>query len=57
MHPRQSVCASASDDGTVRVWDLATHRMLACRETGRAARCVGYSHDGAALAVGMKDGE
>ncbi len=30
--------------------------MKVCHE-GKPARCVGYSHDGEAMAVGFKDGE
>ncbi len=54
--PTKPHCVTASDDGSVRIWDLQTHRMLALLTVGREARCVAYSHDGAAIAVGMKDG-
>ncbi len=55
-HPSQSLCASVSDDGTLRVWRLTDHKMDALLDLGRPARCVGYSRDGGSLAVGMKDG-
>ena len=57
-HPSQPRCASASDDGTVRFWDLKTHRQTAVLSlSGRKARAVGYSHDGSAVAIGFMDGE
>ena len=56
-HPKKPLAVTASDDGTVRVWSLTEHRMLRMLCVGRPARCVGYSHDGGALAVGFKDGE
>ena len=42
---------------SVRVWDLAEHRMKNVRKLKKAARSVTYSPDGRALAVGFKDGE
>ena len=57
-HPSQSQCVSASDDGTVRFWDLEGHRQTAVLSIpGRKARAVGYSHDGSAVAIGFMDGE
>ena len=56
-HPREDTCASVSDDGTVRVWQLSDNKMTAIRDLERPARSVGYSYDGTSLAVGMKDGE
>ena len=57
-HPSQSQCVSASDDGSVRFWDLKEHKQAAIVSLpGRKARAVGYSHDGAAVAVGFMDGE
>ena len=56
-HPNKPRCVTASDDKSVMVWDLEAHRMLSVLSLGKQARCVGYSHDGAAIAVGMKDGE
>ena len=57
MHPKEPLAATASDDGTVRVWSLTDHKMVRVHSVGKPARCVGYSHDGGALAVGFKDGE
>lgn len=56
-HPKQPLAVTASDDGTVRVWSLTEHRMLRVLSVGKPARCVDYSCDGRALAVGFKDGK
>jgi len=56
-HPTDELCATVSDDMTVRVWDLATHRMKNVRKMAKSARSVTYSPDGRALAIGFKDGE
>ncbi|XP_020620193.1 echinoderm microtubule-associated protein-like 6, partial [Orbicella faveolata] len=55
-HPTDELCATVSDDMTVRVWDLATHRMKNVRKMAKSARSVTYSPDGRALAIGFKDG-
>ena len=55
-HPKLPQAITASDDGTVRVWSLTEHKMLSVLSVGKPARCVGYSHDGGAVAVGFKDG-
>ena len=57
-HPSQLLCVSASDDGTVRFWDLKGRKQTAAVSLpGRKARAVGYSHDGSAVAVGFMDGK
>ena len=56
VHPSKKLSATASDDGSVRLWDLEKHVQLSMLNLGRPARCVGFSRDGGAMAVGMKDG-
>lgn len=56
-HPSKLQCVTASDDQSVRVWDLEAHRIKTTFSVDKPARCVAYSHNGRAIAVGMKDGE
>jgi WD40 repeat protein len=48
--------ASASQDGSVRLWDVATYTETTILETGWAF-CVAWSPDGSQLAVGTMPGE
>lgn len=69
VHPsKRAQFASAGDDGTVRLWDAATHSLLAfyrwsCAfesttrvETAKKLRTLAFSSDGKHLAVGTDDG-
>jgi WD40 repeat protein len=68
-HPTKQEYATAADDGTVRVWDAPSRRLVARATVGGARggggvgggggdlpRCLAYSVDGAHLAIGLADG-
>ncbi|MBN3309055.1 EMAL6 protein, partial [Amia calva] len=56
-HPSKDMFISASDDGTIRIWDLADKKLLNKVSLGHPAKCAGYSPDGEMVAIGMKNGE
>ena len=50
---------SASDDGTVAIWDMETRRQKLCVEVPThtdARHCTAISPDGCTLAVAARDG-
>ena len=48
--------ATAGDDGVVKVWSLAPHKLLLARRLHALPLCIAYSPDGMHLALGCKDG-
>jgi microtubule-associated protein-like 6 len=56
-HPTKMLCATVSDDQTLRIWDISSqHHMRECKTLKAAGRCCAWSSDGKLLAVGYKDG-
>jgi WD40 repeat protein/serine/threonine protein kinase len=47
--------ASASADGTVRIWDVKAGKEIICLRHTNDVRCVAFSHDGRRLASGGHD--
>jgi WD40 repeat protein len=55
--PNASVLASASQDGTVRLWDSTSLTQRAVLESGQPLGCLTWSPDGHQLAVGSYTGD
>uniref|UniRef100_A0A673H0C0 Echinoderm microtubule-associated protein-like 6 n=1 Tax=Sinocyclocheilus rhinocerous TaxID=307959 RepID=A0A673H0C0_9TELE len=56
-HPSKDVFISASDDGTIRIWDLADKKLLNKVSLGHPAKCTAYSPNGEMVSIGMENGE
>ena len=57
-HPNKAVFATVSDDRSVRLWSYeGIHQLVSFKVLKQAGRCLTFSPDGKALAVGLKDGE
>ena len=55
-HPQVPRFVTASFDGTVRIWDIASRSLVARVDVG-PAKSATFSPDGELIAVGLKNGE
>jgi WD40 repeat protein len=53
MNPTKAEYATVGDDHSLRIWDVATRKLLRKTDIHEFGRAVAYSPDGALLAVGM----
>jgi WD40 repeat protein len=53
----EGLIASASDDGTLRVWDVNEMKCIMTTDRGEAAQSLDFYPDGKNLAVGGSDGK
>jgi WD40 repeat protein len=56
LSPNSKTLASGSSDGTVRVWDIKTQKVIAKWEVHTATELVCWSPDGERVASGFLDG-
>lgn len=56
-HPGKSdIAVSGGEDGTIRMWDLESHRLVKTERLSGEISCGDWERDGARLCVGMKEG-
>src|SRR5207244_790054 len=54
-NPEVSLLASASADGTIRIWDVMTGNEIVTLRHTNDVRCVAFSQDGRLVASGGHD--
>lgn len=50
------IFATASDDQTVRIWNMRTNKLLKVTELENKIRSCSFNADGSSLACGLSDG-
>lgn len=55
-HPTKSIFATASDDHTLRLWNIQGNQILNQTTLDHSIRSCGFNHDGTLIAAGMMDG-
>ncbi|XP_046714063.1 echinoderm microtubule-associated protein-like 6 isoform X3 [Silurus meridionalis] len=56
-HPCKDLFISASDDGSIRIWDVADKKLLNKVSLGHPAKCTAFSANGEMVSIGMENGE
>ncbi len=56
VHPTRQLFVTASDDKSVKVWDMKSKKMVASKTLKLQARSSAFSHDGNLIAVGYING-
>lgn len=56
VHATKQVFATASDDNTLRVWDLNSRNLISIAKLEQKGKSVAFSPDGKLIAVGHGNG-